>query len=64
MEVDLHVMCVCVGSRRQHARDKVKLQDLITELDQYVKDMDAGSKGHGREASGTSIKGHLSTLFT
>lgn len=42
----IFLQCVLVGCRRQHARDKGKLQDLITELDQYVKDMDAGSKGH------------------
>lgn len=35
---------VC-DSRRQRARDKEKLQDLICELDQYVKEMDAGSQG-------------------
>lgn len=30
-----------LSHRRQHARDKDKLQTLILELDQYVKDMDS-----------------------
>ena len=33
-------------SRKRHARDKQKLQHLISELDQYVKEMDSGSKRH------------------
>ena len=44
-----------VGFRRRHARDKDKLQALITDLDQYVKEMDSGSQREARVSCRGSI---------
>ena len=44
--------------RRQRAKDKEKLQDLICELDEYVRDMDAGGPPR------VSLSEKVTCLFT